>query len=155
MAVKIQPLNIDGVFELGLAKCQIDFDDLTDADLSQTFTFNDLAKRDGGRQMPANARVMYAWINVLSGFSGGSVSAITAQVGDAGDPDELIAAVSVLAAAEGLKPASGVYTLGTFESAYAPLVTIDSVGDNLDQVDAGRIEVFLVYQAIGSDSACR
>lgn len=155
MIVQNTPIRFDGIYEIGVAKCRISHTDLTDADTSQTFTFNTLAKEDGSRRFPANARPMYAWINVITGFSGGSVSAITAALGDAGDIDELITAVSVLDGAEGLKVKSGTYTLGSFETAYAPIVTIVSTDDDLENVDAGVIEVCIAYESIQTRAATR
>lgn len=152
---QFESTNFDGVFEVGIAKCRVAHSDLTAAATSQVLTFNTLAKEYGGRQIPANSRVMYAWINVIDGFAGGSVSAIVAKLGDAGSDNELITNVSVLDGAEGLKTVTGAYTLGTFESAYAPIITFTATDDNVVNLTSGVIEVFIQYQSIKTRAATK
>lgn len=146
------PLKIDKVLTVGVAKCRITHADLTDEDTSQALDFNALALGTGESPVPANSRIMYAWINIITPFSGGSASAVTATLGDAAAANELITAVSIFTGASGLKTKTGSYTLGTFEAAYTPLVTIASTDDDLDNLTAGVIEVCIQYETIGTDS---
>jgi hypothetical protein len=146
------PLVIDKVLTVGVAKCRITHEDLTDEDTSQALTFNTLAVGTGDSPVPATARIIYAWINIIEPFAGGSASAVTAILGDAGSSNELITAVSIFTGASGLKVKTGSYTLGTFEAAYAPIVTIVSTDDDLDNLTAGIIEVCIQYEAISTSS---
>ena len=79
-----QPVTVDSLVTQGTAKLKITHADLTAAATSQVITFNTLAAANGGQLMPAKSRVMYAWINLLTEFSGGAVSALVVKLGDAG-----------------------------------------------------------------------
>lgn len=147
-----KPIRIDKAVTYGVAKYRITHADLTDDDTSQTITLSELAQGAAGSVVPANARVMFAWANVVVPFSGGTVSAVTVALGDAGDIDELITAVSVFTGASGILPKSGAYTLGTYETAYAPIATFTSVDGNLLALDAGVLELFVQYEAITADA---
>jgi hypothetical protein len=95
---------------------------------------------------------MFAWVNVITGFSGGESSALTITLGKSGAATELVTATSVFDGDEGLIAADGAYTLGTFEAtAYAPIATFASTGDDLDNIDVGLLEVCIQYETIGSD----
>jgi len=137
----------------GVAKCKITHADLTTAGTSQVLTFNTLAVGVGDELMPATSRVMYAWINIITPFSGGSVSALTVKLGDAGSDNELITNVSVFTGASGLKTKTGSYALGTYEAAYAPILTFTSTDDNVVSLDAGEIEVLIQYETLSTAAA--
>ena len=148
-----QPIRIDSGITLGVARLRLTHADLTDADGSQSFTFNSLALGKGESVVPANARIMSCHLNLLEEFAGGSASAVTLSLGDAGSGTELINALSVFTGAgTGIKAGNGSYTLGTFEAAYAPLVVIASTDDDLDNLTAGIVEISIVYQAIETAS---
>lgn len=146
------PVKIDRLTTRGVAVCRITAADLTDADTSQAITLSALNNGWGESAVPANSRIMYAWINVIEGFEGGDATALTVTLGDAGAATELITAVSVFTGTEGLKVKSGTYTLGTFEAAYAPIATFASTDGNLDDIDTGVLEVCIAYETISTES---
>ena len=149
-----QPVTVDSLVTQGTAKLKITHADLTAAATSQVITFNTLAEANGGQLMPAKSRVMYAWINLLTEFSGGAVSALVVKLGDAGSDTELITNVSVFTGAgAGLKVKSGSYTLGTYESAYAPVVTFTATDGNVVALTAGALEVVIQYETLSTDAA--
>ncbi len=149
------PLRIDKVLTVGVAKCRVDVSDLTESDsASDVLSFNALALGHGESPVPANARPMFAWVNIIEPFSGGDAASCTVELGDAGDDDELIEAVSVFTGASGMLPKTGSYTLGTFEAAYDPIITMTVTGSGatLDALEAGAIEVCIQYEAISTAS---
>jgi hypothetical protein len=149
-----RPRQIQGI-KYGVARCRVDFDDLTAAATSEVITFAEAIVNHptGAEAVPTNARVMFAWINLLEEFAGGSVSAITMDLGDAGNDDELVAAEDVFTGAStGVKTGAGAYTLGTFEAAYTPILTFEATDDNVVNLTAGAVEVCIAYQAVDSDS---
>lgn len=130
-----------GAMPIRTFKVTIDTSDLTDAATSQAVS---LGTDDAGNSFPANARVIGATCHVLTAFAGGSVSALTMQVGDAADPNELLVATDMTAT--GFTDAPGVYTPWTLEAtAYAGLATFTSTDDNLDALTAGKVEVYIHY----------
>lgn len=146
------PLTIDSLVTHGCAVCRVTHEDLTDADTSQTLTLSTLAVGLGESAIPANARPMFAWLNIIVPFSGGGNTEVTVALGDAGDIDELISAVSVFTGASGIKPKTGAYTLGSFEAAYAPIATFTTTTGTCAGLTAGILEIVIVYQQILTDS---
>ena len=132
-----QPIIIDSLVKHGCAVCRITHADLTDADTSQTLTLSTLAVGLGESAIPANARPMFAWVNVLVPFAGGGNTEVTIALGDAGDIDELISAVSVFTGASGILPKTGTYSLGAFEAAYAPIATFTTTTGTCAGLTAG------------------
>lgn len=148
-----QPIRIDSGITHGVARLRITHADLTDEDGSQSFTFNSLALGKGESTVPANARIMSCHLNLLEEFSGGDATAVTLSLGDAGAGTELMNAINVFTGAgTGIKVGNGAYTLGTFEAAYAPLVVIASSDADVADLDAGIVEISIVYQAIETAS---
>lgn len=146
------PIIIDSLVKHGVAVCRITHADLTDADTSQTLTLSTLAVGLGESAIPANARPMFAWLNIIVPFSGGGNTEVTVALGDAGDIDELISAVSVFTGASGIKPKTGTYTLGTFETAYAPIATFTTTTGTCAGLTAGVLEIVIQYESIQSES---
>jgi hypothetical protein len=146
------PLQIDAALTFGVAKIRVDAADLTDSDTSQALTLNAMAIGRGESPVPANARIMYAWVNVITGFEGGTLSALTVTLGDAGAATELLTATDVFTGAEGVAPMDGAYAVGTFEAAYAPVATFAATGDDMDNIDTGALEICIAYEAINTDS---
>lgn len=145
------PVTIDNLVKHGVAVCRLTHADLTDEDTSQTIVLSTLNTGTGESAVPANSRIMYAWANVLVAFAGGGNSAVVAKLGDAADDDELITDVSIMAT--GIKPASGTYTLGTFEAtAYAPRVTVTTTDGTCAGLTAGVLELCIMYQTIDTVS---
>lgn len=107
-----------------------------------------------GFTFPANVLIGVAptIIYVDTPFTGGSISAITAEVGDSGDTDELLAAVSVFsgtgwkAAVQGVK----VGAVERFEASYAPVVRFSATGANLSATTAGKLRLMVPYIQVGS-----
>lgn len=108
-----------------------------------------------GFVFPANTLIGAAptVVYVTTPFTGGSISAITAEVGDAGDTDELLAAVSVFsgtgwkAAVQGVK----IGAVDRYEAAYAPVVRLAATGGNLSTLTAGNLTVIVPYIALGTN----
>lgn len=147
------PITIDSLLTKGIAVCRITHADLTDEDTSQAITLSTLNTGNGESAVPANSRIMYAWINVITAFSGGGNTAVVAKLGDAGSSNELITDVDIFTGATGLKPKTGSYTLGTFEAtAYAPIVTFTSTTGTLAGLTAGVLEVCIEYATIATVS---
>jgi hypothetical protein len=145
--------------EFGVARVRVTHEDLTDTDTSQTFTWAALvaAHPTGASSVPANAFLVQAGITRITDFAGGSISAITAKLGDSGNDDELLEAASTdiftgAKATKTIDEKNGTYTLwSVLETGYSPTVTIDSTSDNVDQATAGECELWIVYCAITTD----
>lgn len=150
-------VKIQGVTR-GVCYAYLSYDDLSDEDTSETITWAALvtAHPDGASNPPANARIVYAHANLLEVFAGGSVSACTVALGDAGDTDEQITAVSVFTGATlGLLPKTGTYAGTAIESAYTPIVTVTTVDGNIDTLTSGKIEFALHYEILDTDRKVR
>ena len=147
-------VRIDKTTTYGTARVLVTHADLTAAATSQVLDWDDLvaaAFREGS--VPTNARVMYAWGNLLTEFSGGSVSACTLSLGDGGAATELLNAVNVFTGAgAGLKTKNGAYTLGTFEADYDAKITVTTTDDDVADLTAGAIELFIQWEAINTDA---
>jgi hypothetical protein len=143
----------------GTAVVRLSHTDLTAAALTETVTLDALrvAHPDGqAGEVPANARIMYAYINLIEVFAGGSVATCVVDVGDTVDPNELIAAHNVFTGATlGPGTTAGAYTLGSLEADYpgdgAAVVVTTTVG-NVDTLTSGEAEICIVYQALTSDA---
>lgn len=129
------PENLAGVRKVSQT---ITHADLTDADTAQDIAI------DG---VPANAIPLAATAYLTTAFSGGTVSAIVAEVGDAGDPNGLMTSTDVFTgAAVGHKHAPGAeITTQTRKSSWAPIVRFTSTDDNLVNLTAGSVTVTLYY----------
>ena len=146
-----QPVTIDNLVKHGVAVCRLTHENLTDNDTSQTFTLSSLNTDTGESAVPANSRIMYSWINVITAFEGGGNSAVVIKLGDAGSDNELITNVSVMST--GLKVQSGAYTLGAFEAtAYAPQVVVTTTDGTCAGLTAGVLEICIAYQTIDTVS---
>jgi hypothetical protein len=85
-----------------------------------------------------------AWIRCRTGFTGGSVSAITAELGDTNDPNGLVTATSVFTAGYASTPSAAEYA-NRVESAFIPTLTLTSTNGNLDTLTAGLLEIGIRY----------
>lgn len=97
---------------------------------------------------PTNAVILGGFIDLKTDFSGGGTASADAELGDAGDPNELADSVNVFTGAgAGLKP--GVPTALTglgFQPAYAPGVTMTvDVAKTVADLDAGEMIVQVFY----------
>lgn len=113
------------------------FADLTDADLQQDF--------DIGAALPAGAIVLYAYVDLTATFTGGTISAMTCDIGvKGGDVDSIIDGADIFTstgksdATIGAKPA-GFYGGSTLQC------RVDAVGGNLDTADTGAMTIVILY----------
>jgi hypothetical protein len=96
---------------------------------------------------PEDVCIHGAIVRSIVGFTGGSISAATVSVGDAGNDDEWVDLHDIFAAgaaAPDTGDADAVNAAGgflTFEEAYIPLATIDTTGDNVSAATAGEFEI--------------
>ena len=92
-------------------------------------------------QFPLNVQCGEAYIRRTTDFAGGSITAMTAQVGDAGDPNGLVTAVDVFTGAAATASHSGTVAAAEYamhvELAFVPLLTLSTTGDDLDQLEPG------------------
>jgi hypothetical protein len=152
-----RPIEIQGI-EYGVARCKVTHAELTDADTSQAITWAAAVASHptGSFSPPANARIMGAWVTRITDGSGGTVDALTVNLGDAGNDDELLAAVDLFTGSKATATISienGAYTLGTFEAtAYSPILTFTSGTGNLVALTAGEWEFCVAYQEISTDA---
>lgn len=130
-----------GALPIRTFKFTLEPSDLTAAATTEAV---DISTDDEGRAFPANAYVIGASIDGQVAMTGGSVSALTVQIGDTADPNELLTATSVFTAT-GWAHAPGVYTPMTLEAAYAPEALVTATGANVDQVTAGRAVLYIYY----------
>lgn len=128
-----------GMLRIGTLKQRILFSELTDTDTSQAIAI---------AGFPANAYPLHGRIRPYQAFAGGTISAITVQIGD-GDPDALMAAISVFTGvslaqigADGAEAGIGTAAL---ESAYAPVATFTSTNGNLNTLTSGIVEARILY----------
>jgi hypothetical protein len=143
----------------GTAVVRLSHTDLTAAALTETVTLDALrvAHPDGqAGAVPANARIMYAHVNLITPFSGGAVATCVVDVGDTADPNELIAAHNVFTGATtGPGTTAGAYALGSLEADYpgdGAAVKVTTTVANVDQLTAGAAEICILYQALTSDA---
>ena len=100
--------------------------------------------------LPENAVILGGFILPQVNFTGGAVSAATVSMGDASDRDGLAEAVDVFASAgnaqDGIPTAVGY--AGAIRQSWAPTITLATTGANLDQLSAGELTAFIIYQDI-------
>ena len=151
-----QPVRIDKALGFGIAKVKITHADLTAAAANETLDWDTLvASLPKGSSVPANARIMWAWGNLLEEFAGGSAGTAVVDLGDDGIADELMSAINVFTGAgTGLFAMDGAYSLGAAieATAYNAKIKITITGDTVDNLTAGELELFIYYQEINSDA---
>lgn len=96
-----------------------------------------------------NIFVLGAVLELVEAFAGGSVSACTAELGDAGDPNGFITATDVFtgAAVGLLAPTLGVEIdneNARFESAFEPTLTLTATGGNTNTLTAGKVRASIL-----------
>lgn len=121
---------------------------LTDADGSQAVS---IATDDDGNAFPANARPISAHTLVAEPIAGTGISALTVQIGDAGDPDEMLVETDLFGdARNSWTDAPGTATAWRLEgTAYVPLATYNSTGGNVAAV-TGTVVHVIAYYKLGS-----
>lgn len=118
-----------------LDKYTVDYTDIQTAATTNTATLLSL---------PAKTLIEFVIIKHSTAFAGGSISALTVDVGDATDADELIAAFDVVqAVAEGASQITSAPYIGAFASATNIVATFTATGDNLDQLTQGSVDIWI------------
>jgi hypothetical protein len=115
-----------------------------DADGDQTF---DLHTYNPYNLFPANVLRGPAVLRPLTNFAGGSISALTGQLGDAGDTDGLVTA-SALHNTAGTAigtPLAAEYATRP-ESAFIPTLRLLSTGGNVSAATAGRVLCCILFR---------
>jgi len=120
----------------------VDYTDCTESDTSQDI--------DISSGFPTNVVIYGAMIeldNVFSDTPTGTISAVTASIGDAGGAAELMTATDVFTGAPlGWKTAPGTAAEGfLFEAAYSPIVQINTTSANVDTLTEGSLEAHIFY----------
>lgn len=118
---------------------------LTDADTSQAVS---IATDDDGVAFPANARPISAHTIVARPIGGALISALTVQIGDAGDPDEMLVATDLFGdAINSFTDAPGTATAWRLEgTAYVPTAQYDSTGANVSVVTGTVVHVIAYWK---------
>lgn len=98
---------------------------------------------------PANVMREAAVFRVLTNFTGGLISAVTAEGGDAGDPNGLIDAQSVFATAGTVigTPAAAEY-LPRPEASFIPTLTLRTTGANVSAHTGGRLLYGILFRPL-------
>lgn len=116
--------------------------DLTDADTSQTIAIVPDTAKYTSATVPAGTQVRLAKVQVVTAFSGGSVSAATITIGDGGSATRFLASTDIFTAATWFANAAA-----TSPYIYTTTDTIDAVfastTDNLVNLTAGEIHIYL------------
>jgi hypothetical protein len=136
----------------GTATVKLRHSDLTAAALTEVVLLSTLLANDSrGGFVPANAVITGAELLLTEEFSGGAVATCVVELGDAGADDELIASTDVFTGAGlGLKKALVTDQLELTQ--YAGQVTVTTTAANVDQLDAGRVEIRIIYTSSSTDS---
>lgn len=94
--------------------------------------------------LAAKTVIEYIVVKHTTAFSGGSVSALTLDIGDASDADELLASYNLMATVSDTAWESvSVIYLGSFASATNIVATFTATGANLDQLTAGSVDIYV------------
>lgn len=124
----------------------VSYSDYSDADTSESL---DLNATFTSNLFPSNVFLTVAWLEIITAFSGGTVSAATMILGDAGDDNGLITESSVFTGASGLVQAGGAESYrSTLEASYTPLLQLDTTGGNINTLAAGEVRVCIGYKPI-------
>ncbi len=126
-----------GVFKRSLA---LGHADLVDADGSQTFNL--------GAVLPANARIVGASVKLATPFTGGGAADVKLDIGTAGDPDAIVNAADLFAAAvdgEASAMPSGIAPNKHFVAAGAQLTATVDADVNVADLTAGAATIDVLY----------
>lgn len=118
-----------------------------DADTDQTLDLNVLYPANA---FPANVlRLSGAYLRIDTGFSGGAVTDVDFEVGDAGDPNGLLTITPGFTGDEGLftTPAAAEYA-ARIETAFAPTLRVVTTTANVSELDTGDVSVFIPFMPL-------
>jgi len=123
-------------------KYTISYSDIAAAAPTDTETFLSL---------PQNTVIEYIVVKHSTAFAGGSISSLLMDIGDGTDADELLAAYDVMATVDDTanEVVSTVY-IGSFASTTDIIASFTAVGDNLDQLTAGSVDIWVKTKALGA-----
>lgn len=128
---------------------EFNYDDTAlDADTAQEIDLNVLYPNNA---FPANVqRLPGTFCRVPTDFAGGTINAITAEVGDTADPNGIFTATSIFTGAASIlasTPAAAENAART-ETAYAPTLTLTSTAGNLDTLTAGQLIILIPWRVL-------
>lgn len=119
-----------------LSKYTVDYDDADFAQASTSATTTLFS-------LPAKTVIEYLVVKHTVAFTGGSISALTLDIGDASNADELLASYDLTqAVADGTFETVALNYIGSFSSATNIVATLTATGDNLDQLTAGSFDAY-------------
>lgn len=126
----------------------VSFSDLSAAATTEFINCN---TADDGTTWPSASLIFCGFIYLHEEFAGGSVSAVTVELGNvAVSANGLMRSIDVFTGAgTGHKKRDGQWALGRRDSNLQPGITFTSVGGNLNTLTSGSLEAFFVYSAAG------
>lgn len=128
---------------------EFSFDDTTlDGDTAQEIDLNVLYPANA---FPANVqRLPGTFLRVKTAFAGGTINAITAAIGDTGDPDGILTASSIFTGVAEIRPStpSAAENTARTETAYAPTLSLASTAGNLSTLTAGNLIILIPWRVL-------
>jgi hypothetical protein len=121
----------------------IGFADLTTAGASQVLPI--------GAALPANARILGVALHTFTPFTGGTVSAMTIDIGSTGDADALIDGADAFTAAVDGQTSTrplGIAPNKLFAASTQINATFTATGDTVDDTTAGAVTIDILYTCI-------
>jgi len=132
----------------------IQFSDFTAAATSEELDIN---VKYPTNAFPSNARIKDMMFHNITDWAGTSITAVTVEIGDTGDPNEGLTAVSTFTGVGAgiITPAYGTKLDGSasdtppwFEAAYVPTITLRATGANVTALTAGKLRVAILVEPI-------
>jgi len=130
---------------------RVKYSDYSDSDTSEAL---DLNATFTGNLFPKNVTITGAWVQRVTDFAGGSVSAATIILGDAADDNQLLTQLDVFTGAkataelERTPAAAGFADGGLWETGYVPLLQLDTTTANIDTLTAGELIIGIEYKPL-------
>lgn len=131
--------------ERRLVRLAVPYTDVETAATTKTITLH---------ATPANALIDGVLVNVTTAFSGGSISAITVQVGYSSDTDNLILPRSVASTGQiGAEPTDLGEALGNLKSYFVTSarthqLLFTATGANLTDLTQGQLDAYIWYSVL-------
>ena len=124
--------------------------DLTAAAVTEAV---DIAESDAGVAFPTNVYILGCVAVVDEAFAGGTLSALTLEVGDTVDPNELLTASDAFGASpfDVFETGGATIPFDAREAAYAPECLVTATGDDVDNITAGIARIYITYFDMGVD----
>ncbi len=124
------------------------------ATIQQTVAYTDIAVASGSAEeaittaLPAGGRILGVDIELTTPFTGGTMSAVTVDLGDAGDADALVDGADVFTAAVDGQASSvplGIAPHKRFAAETTLNLQFAGTGDTLDNLTAGSFDITILY----------